>query len=109
MTDTTKLAERIEALEGERDAWRDTAKQLANRLEHILPMLGPKAREVERMWSSKGIKFMHVDYGPDGAKTSGEDRAQLHLDIADALESAEPITNIDAHIDTLRAQEAHNG
>ena len=63
-----------------------------------ISMLGPKGREVVKMWHDKGVVGLHFSWGPEGARTSGEERAQLHLDIEKACESAELIENVDSHL-----------
>ncbi|UIS25293.1 hypothetical protein [Erythrobacter phage vB_EliS-L02] len=64
-------------------------------LEAVVPMLGPKGRTVWDHWMSKGTRRVHFSWGPEGIKTSGEERAQLHLDWIEAEKTAVPVTDID--------------
>lgn len=42
-------------------------------------MLGPKGREVADAWAAKGLIRTHVDWGPDAAELTGEERAAVLL------------------------------
>ncbi len=61
-------------------------------LNEIIPMLGEKGQKVVANWDAKGVTRIHVSWGPDGVKTRGEDRAQLHLDLEEAIKNSRPLT-----------------
>lgn len=65
---------------------------------HLVQMLGPKALQVWRGWQAKGLVRLSVTWGPDAANLSGEELAQIHLDVEEAMKTAVPIDNIDSHI-----------
>jgi len=97
-----EAADIIEKLRAQNDAQgcsivtlRREAADKQYMLDAIIPMLGPKGQEVVQMWHDKGVKRIHVDWGPEGIKTSGEERAQLHLDFEEAMKTAVPVDNID--------------
>lgn len=107
-TRTTDQAkdEEIARLKADRDGWKRLAHDAANKIEMILPMLGPKGCEVVKAWADQGITRMHVSWGPEGIKSSGEERAQIHLDIMAAMEGGESIEDVDEHIQSLRDSNA---
>jgi len=47
-------------------------------------MLGPKGREVAAMWDAKGVLRQHTSWGPKADELTGEERAQIHLDVEEA-------------------------
>ena len=73
---------KMEGLEASLAAERRRATDAEYMLLAIIPMLGPKGRQVVKMWKDKGIERVHFDWAPGFlAKTSGEDVAQVHLDL----------------------------
>ena len=69
-------------------------------LEAVVQMLGPKGRQVWEMWQTSGVERVHTSWGPDAAKLSGEQIAELHLKLEAAPKQL--ITNIDGHLETTR-------
>lgn len=61
-------------------------------MEHMAQMLGPKARQVIKLWTDQGIQRIHVSWGPDAANMSGEEIAQLHLDMVEAAKNGREMT-----------------
>ena len=85
------LMEELAQVKQERNEALEALKTAINRIENIIPMLGPKAQKVTKAWAESGQLYLHVDYGPEGAATQGEDRAQVHLDMIDAMKTSKPI------------------
>jgi len=50
----------------------------------MLNMLGPKAIEVVQMWARDGVNRVHYSWGPKTKHLSGEERAQVILDVSNA-------------------------
>lgn len=64
-------------------------------LHAVVPMLGPKARRVWDGWQAQGVTRLHFDWGPEGEKTTGEERAEVHLQIEEAVKTAVPADELD--------------
>ncbi|RJG46481.1 hypothetical protein D3Y55_21035 [Mesorhizobium sp. DCY119] len=47
-------------------------------------MLGEKGRAVADMWDAKRVTRVHFSWGPDAHKLTGEERAQVILDLESA-------------------------
>lgn len=75
------IDEQITGLTNEMQRWKQIANDRLYMLEAYRSMLGPKGLSVAAMWEAKGVTRVHFDLGPDGLKLSGEDRAQLYLDL----------------------------
>lgn len=86
----------LKALEEERDKFKRMATDRQYMIEAIVPMLGPKGRDVWDGWQKSGVQRVHYTWGPEGAKTSGEERAQLHLELSANLKNAPPTNFEDA-------------
>lgn len=72
---------RREALE---EKLKQAQRRIADRdymLNAYLAMLGPKGRAVAQMWRDKGVMRQHTSWGPEAASLSGEERAQVLLDV----------------------------
>lgn len=74
-------------------------------LEAVVPMLGPKGRAVWDHWMAKGTLRVHFTWGPEGAKTSGEERAQIHLDWIEAEKTAVIVEDIDSDLPQREVRE----
>lgn len=59
-------------------------------------MLGPKGRQVAEAWQAKGVRRQHTSWGPEAAKLSGEERAQVLLDMEAAV--GRPVESVDSHL-----------
>lgn len=73
-------------------------------IEALVPMLGPKAREVWRQWQAQGLQRVHFDWQDDIMALSGEEVAERHLQINEACKTAEPVdmAELDAHLPPQR-------
>lgn len=47
-------------------------------------MLGPKGLEVAKMWSDNRVRRVHYSWGPEAFTLTGEERAQVILDLESA-------------------------
>lgn len=56
-------------------------------------MLSETGEKVAAEWDANGLKRIHFDWGPDAAKLSGEERAKIMLDFANA--PSRLVTDID--------------
>lgn len=98
LTALTPATTDYDALVKERDKWRRIATDRLYMLEAVVPMLGEKGQQVWALWQENRVQRVHFDWGPEGAKTTGEDRARLHLEIEEACQDGEPIEDVDRHI-----------
>jgi hypothetical protein len=89
-------------LRAEMQRWRRIATDRQYMIDALVPMLGPKARQVWDHWQENRVQRIHFDWGPVGAITSGEERAQIHLDLIKAESEAELIEDFDEHITRQR-------
>jgi hypothetical protein len=76
---------------------RRVASDRAHMLEAYRSMLGPKALEVVRTWEHKGVTRQHTSWGPEAHALSGEERAQILIDVEKSV--GEPVDLIDARLD----------
>ena len=67
-------------------------------IEALVPMLGPKGREVWALWQAKGVTRIHTSWAFDPMTIGGEDVADLHLKMEVAIADAVPVDDIDAAI-----------
>lgn len=58
-------------------------------------MLGPVGRQVAEMWREKGVRRVHFDWGPEADNLTGEERAQIILDVENA--PSRVVEDIDGH------------
>lgn len=84
------------------DRLNRTATDRAYMLEALAQMLGPKARQVWASWQAQGVQRIHSDWVIDPMSMDGEDVAQIHLDMEEAMKSAVVVEDIDAHIAQCR-------
>lgn len=77
---------------------RRTAGDQRYMLEAYRQMLGPKGLEVVEHWTAKKMKRVHRSWEPDAWSLTGEERAQLLLDLEAALKTAVPVESIDGHL-----------
>jgi len=61
-------------------------------------MLGPKALDVAEMWDRKGVFRQHTTWGPEAIALTGEERAQVLLDVESAIST--PIDDLDSELPT---------
>jgi hypothetical protein len=87
------------------DRLNRTATDRAYMIEALAQMLGPKARQVWASWQAQGVQRIHSDWVIDPMSMDGEDVAQVHLDMHEAMKSAVVVDNIDEHIATRRFDE----
>lgn len=66
----------------------------------LYDLLGPKAREVADMWDRSNTCRVHHDWGPKAAALSGEERAQVLLDLENAPKTQ--ILNFDKSLEKTR-------
>ncbi len=88
----------IEKLRLDRDRANRTAIDRLYMMEALTQMLGPKGREVWRMWNSKRVTRIHTSWREKAAELSGEEVAQVHLDMEAAIETAVPFDFDDSTI-----------
>lgn len=73
----------------EKDAEIARLRRLATDRKYMLEayrnMLGPKGLEVATMWERQGVTRQHTSWGPDAYSLSGEERAQVLLDVQTAV------------------------
>lgn len=65
-------------------------------IDALVPMLGPKGREVWALWQAKGVTRIHTSWAFDPMTIAGEDVAELHLKMEAAMAGAVLVDDIDA-------------
>jgi hypothetical protein len=50
----------------------------------LYELLGPKAKEIADIWDRSGMVRVHHSWGPNAANLTGEERAQVLLDLENA-------------------------
>ncbi|GEM70919.1 hypothetical protein SAQ01S_06850 [Sphingomonas aquatilis NBRC 16722] len=111
MTDLTRegLVEQIASLEKQlRDARRTSTDRLYM-IGALVPMLGPKGRQVWEQWQAKGVQRIHTAWADDVMALAGEEVAERHLQINKACEEAVPIDNMDSRDPSARARAMEAG
>jgi hypothetical protein len=83
-----------------------TATDRAYMIEALAQMLGPKARLVWASWQDQGVQRIHSDWVIDPMSMDGEDVAQVHLDMHEAMKSAVVVEDVDAYLADCRAATA---
>jgi len=83
---------RLPAIEQSLAQERRRATDAEYMLAALVPMLGPKGREVWAAWQAKGVTRIHHDWVKDPMTMEGEEVAQFHLDMEDAIKDARPLT-----------------
>lgn len=53
----------------------------------LTTMLGPVALEVVKTWNERNVRRVHYSWGPEAHKLTGEERAQVMLDVEKAPRS----------------------
>lgn len=91
---------REEALR-ERDRARRIATDRQYMIDALAQMLGEKGRRVWAAWQRKGVVRIHTAWTEEAASLTGEEIAQLHLDMEAARENATPIDDVDEHLTAL--------
>lgn len=71
----------VEGMRAEINRLRRLATDRSYMMTAYRQMLGPKGCEVAAMWDAKGVERQHTSWGPKAAEMTGEERAQVHLDI----------------------------
>jgi hypothetical protein len=100
----------------EKDAEIARLRRLATDRKYMLEayrnMLGPKGLEVATIWERQGVTRQHTSWGPDAYSLSGEERAQVLLDVQTAVsvpmdfnDSGLPTVNVRAL--TTETSDAH--
>lgn len=67
-------------------------------IEALVPMLGPKGREVWALWQAKGVTRIHTSWAFDPMTIAGEEVADLHLKMEVAIADTVLVDDIDAAI-----------
>ena len=96
----TPDAGEVEELKAANKALHRKATDRAYMLEATAQMLGPKGREVVRLWKDKGVQRIHTSWAADPYGLHGEYVALLHLQHEEAAKNAVPIENVDADLAT---------
>ncbi|WP_128082276.1 hypothetical protein [Sphingomonas sp. Ant20] len=84
------------------DRLNRTATDRAYMIEALAQMLGPKGRQVWASWQAQGVQRIHSDWVVDPMSMDGEDVAQIHLNMEEAIKSAVVVEDVDAHIAQCR-------
>lgn len=100
MTETVSLEGEVERLKKEVRRLNGIATDRRYMLDAVVMMLGPKGRQVWQMWQDSGLERIHISWGPDAAKLTGEEIAQFHLDLEAAPKTK--IESIDGDIERVR-------
>lgn len=103
-TETDTIADLRAQLEASRNEAKRLSRLATDRsymLEAIVPMLGPKARQVYALWLGAGITRIHHSWEINPMTLAGEEVAQLHLDMEEACKSAVPVKNVDLYLADL--------
>lgn len=83
-TTLTEAKARIAELEGALEKANRTVTDRLYMMTAYRHMLGPIGARVAAMWDAKGVKRQHTYWGPSAADLTGEERAQMLLDVENA-------------------------
>lgn len=83
------LRKELAKARGENERLLRLAADRSYMIEAYRNMLGEKGLEVAKAWDEKGMVRCHFDWGPDGLKMTGEQRAEFILGIHNMPHSEE--------------------
>ena len=95
VTAHARSLQKLAALKAENAQIRRERTDRQYMIDALVNMLGPKALEVWRIWQKTRVQRLHFSWGPDAAKLTGEQRAEVILEWDEASKNAVPISNID--------------
>lgn len=94
---------KVEELTKEKDALQRVATDRRYMLDAYRNMLGETGLEVAQMWGEKHVLRVHFSWGPDAAAMTGEQRAQVILDM-----EAAPKTRVESFGEPTAARALSN-
>lgn len=111
--DRQTWAERFEHLDGQyADILTKSTKRIIDltrtatdrryMMEAMVQMLGPKGKQVVALWEAKGVKRIHSSWAEGYERLTGEEVAQVHLDLEEAMATAVPLESLDEGLSQVK-------